>query len=142
MKKLARRKNKRQKEQDNVKRTEINTLKKKSRFPIKRKQGVLKNFERFLQNLNNNQTTTGTHDSKISSVVFSSSKHKEIKVIFVFIPYFIGLLSKKVLPKLGDSEKRYKIWASHVEGFSKEGRLKPSSHYIHWQNIKISCLRN
>lgn len=62
MKKLARRKNKRQKEQDNVKRTEINTLTKKSRFPIKRKQGVLKNFERFLQNLNNNQTTTGTHD--------------------------------------------------------------------------------
>ena len=62
MKKLARRKNKRQKEQDNVKRTEINTLKKKSRFPIKRKQGVLKNFERFLQNLNNNQATTGTHD--------------------------------------------------------------------------------
>ena len=104
MKKLARRKNKRQKEQDNVKRTEINTLKKKSRFPIKRKQGVLKNFERFLQNLNNNQTTTGTHDSKISSAVFSSSKHKEIKVIFVFIPYFIGLLSKKVLPKLGDSK--------------------------------------
>ena len=142
MKKLARRKNKRQKEQDNVKRTEINTLKKKSRFPIKRKQGVLKNFERFLQNLNNNQTTTGTHDSKISSVVFSSSKHKEIKVIFVFIPYFIGLLSKKVLPKLGDSEKRYKVWASHVEGFSKEGRLKPSSHYIHRNNIKISCLRN
>ena len=35
MKKLARRKNKRQKEQDNVKRTEINTLKKKSRIPIK-----------------------------------------------------------------------------------------------------------
>ena len=102
----------------------------------------MKNFERFLQNLNNNQTTTGTHDSKISSVVFSSSKHKEIKVIFVFIPYFIGLLSKKVLPKLGDSEKRYKVWASHVEGFSKEGRLKPSSHYIHRNNIKISCLRN
>ena len=63
MKKLARRKNKRQKEQDNVKQTEINTLKKKkSRFPVKRMQGVLKNFERFLQNLNNNQTTTGTHD--------------------------------------------------------------------------------
>ena len=38
----------------------------------------------------------------------------------MFIPYFIGLLSKKVLPKLGDSEKRYKVWANHVEGFLRK----------------------